>query len=214
MGPLPRVSGNHSTNTLMALSHVRRPPLSPWNFLGLAVIVALLHASPVLADGAASFSYDSAGRLKQARYPDKRISYTYDAGGNLLRRSVETFVDSDRDQMEDTWETARLGSLARDGTGDFDNDGMSDLREFMAGTDPGNPNSQLRVIPAAPNGGQVTITWQSVAGKTYALEYKDSLDDPTWMRVTGEVAAQGATASKVDPSSPGPARFYRVVATP
>jgi YD repeat-containing protein len=198
----------------MALLHAGRSFLSRWKTLGLVFIVVLLHVSPGEADVAASFSYDSAGRLKQARYPDKRISYTYDAGGNLLRRTVETFVDSDHDQMEDTWESARFGSLSRDGTGDFDNDGLSDLREFMAGTDPGNASSLLHVTPAAPNGGQVTITWQAVAGKTYALEYKDRLDDPNWVRVTGEVTAQGATASKVDPSSAGPTRFYRVVVTP
>jgi YD repeat-containing protein len=198
----------------MAPLHAGRSFSFHWRIFGLVLVVALLRGSPAGADVAASFSYDSAGRLKQARYPDKRISYTYDAGGNLLRRTVEAFVDSDQDQMEDTWETARLGSLARDGTGDLDNDGATDLWEFMAGTDPGNPNSRLHVTPASPNGGQVTITWQAVAGKTYALEYKDRIDDATWTRLTGEVTAQGGTASKVDASSAGSTRFYRVVVTP
>jgi YD repeat-containing protein len=198
----------------MALLHAGRSFLFRWKTLGFVLAVILFPISRAQADGAASFSYDSAGRLKQARYPDKRISYFYDAGGNLLRRTVETFVDSDLDQMEDTWETGRFGNLSRDGNGDFDNDGASDLREFIAGTDPVNPNSVLKVTPAAPNGGQVTVTWQSVAGKTYALEFKDRLEDANWMRVTGEVTAQGATASKVDPSSASPARFYRVVVTP
>lgn len=198
----------------MALLHAVRSSFPTWKIIGFILIAALFHIRADGADVAASFSYDSAGRLKQARYPDKRISYSYDAGGNLLRRTVETFVDSDLDQMEDTWETGRFGNLSRDGSGDFDNDGASDLREFIAGTDPVNPNSVLKVTPAAPNGGQVTVTWQSVAGKTYALEYKDRLEDANWTRLTGEVTAQAGTASKVDPSSTGPARFYRVVVTP
>jgi YD repeat-containing protein len=198
----------------MALLHAGRSLRFVGNSFGFFLVLILLHVRAVAADGPASFSYDSAGRLKQARYPDKRISYSYDAGGNLLRRTVESFVDSDQDQMEDTWETARFGNLARNGTGDFDSDGASDLREFLAGTDPGNPGSRLHVTTPTSSGGQVTVTWQSVTGKTYALEYKDQLDDANWMRVTGEVTAQGATASKVDSSSTGPTRFYRVVVTP
>src|SRR5205823_4864053 len=31
-----------------------------------------------------------------------------------------------------------FGTLARDGTGDFDGDGLSDLAEYLAGTDPTN----------------------------------------------------------------------------
>ena len=45
-------------------------------------------------------------------------------------------LSSDWDDMPDEWEWLKFGSLGRDGTGDFDSDGLTDAAEFRAGTDP------------------------------------------------------------------------------
>ena len=50
------------------------------------------------------------------------IDYNHDPGGNLVVRRYQTFVDSDRDGMEDTWEMNFFKTLVRDGKGDFDGD--------------------------------------------------------------------------------------------
>ena len=42
----------------------------------------------------------------------------------------------DADGMNDSWELSQFGDLSRDGTGDFDGDGMNDLDEFVHGFDP------------------------------------------------------------------------------
>jgi len=39
--------------------------------------------------------------------------------------------DTDGDSMNDSWELANFGTLDRDGTGDFDGDGITDLQEFL-----------------------------------------------------------------------------------
>jgi hypothetical protein len=44
--------------------------------------------------------------------------------------------DSDGDDMLDSWEIFFFGNLQRDGTGDYDNDGASDLTEFLRDSDP------------------------------------------------------------------------------
>ena len=44
--------------------------------------------------------------------------------------------DVDNDMMTDDWELDIFGTLARDGSGDFDDDGRTDLEEFEDGTDP------------------------------------------------------------------------------
>lgn len=54
--------------------------------------------------------------------------------------------DSDRDGLPDPWEWMFFGTLAREGAGDFDGDGYSDLQEFQAGSLPGHPRS----VPPAP----------------------------------------------------------------
>ncbi len=44
--------------------------------------------------------------------------------------------DLDQDGMADVWENQYFGNLSRDETGDYDGDGVSDLLEFLLGTDP------------------------------------------------------------------------------
>ncbi len=44
--------------------------------------------------------------------------------------------DLDMDGMTDDWETTYFGDLSRDGTGDFDLDGVTDLQEFTDQTNP------------------------------------------------------------------------------
>ena len=187
-----------------------RLPLRPRLFL-CGVLVALQSAA-WSAEITYSYSYDSAGRLSSVRSGEgQRIAYTYDLAGNLLRREVEAFVDSDHDFMDDTWEGTHFGDLARDGTGDQDNDGQSDLHEFIAGTNPTSAASALKIT--VPEGSQsgVAIAWQSVAGKRYRVEYKDELGSANWSALPGEITAQGTSASAVDATAgAGAKRFYRV----
>jgi hypothetical protein len=44
------------------------------------------------------------------------------------------------------------------------------LAEFLAGTDPTNPGSVLRIISIVPQGSNVVITWKSVGGKTNMVQ--------------------------------------------
>jgi len=50
-------------------------------------------------------------------------------------------TDGDLDGLPDTYEIGRFGDYSHDGTQDTDSDGMTDLQEFYAGTDPTNPDS-------------------------------------------------------------------------
>jgi hypothetical protein len=45
-------------------------------------------------------------------------------------------ADTDSDGMDDAWETLHFGDLSRDGTGDYDSDGMLDLEEHDHDLDP------------------------------------------------------------------------------
>lgn len=52
--------------------------------------------------------------------------------------TVVVFPEDDRDGdgMSDDWEREHFGDLSRDGTGDFDGDGILDLDEFLRDSDP------------------------------------------------------------------------------
>jgi Leucine-rich repeat (LRR) protein len=49
---------------------------------------------------------------------------------------ADEYVDTDGDQMADSWEVDNFGDLSHDGTVDTDVDGLTDLEEFQHGTDP------------------------------------------------------------------------------
>ena len=59
-----------------------------------------------------------------------------------------TFIaDSDSDGMDDNWEMNHFGNLSHDGTGDSDDDGLTDLQEHENGTDPNDGDSDADGMP-------------------------------------------------------------------
>jgi len=144
--------------------------------------------------------------------------------------------DSDHDGLDDCWELHHLGSLSRDGSGDFDGDSLSDQQEFLLGSSPVDAGSVLRCTSIAsgatydyPTGyklGQETaISWSAAPGRAYRLQYKANFGDFFWTTVPGDIIAGGITASKRDyslfrvvpPEGLRPwdtNRFYRVIGNP
>ena len=170
-------------------------------------------SNPILsADGRTVAFQSFASDLVAGDYNDTRDVFVVTLGG----------PDNDGDGMEDDWEAAYFNTLARDGSGDFDNDGASDLDEFRAGTNPVNDASILRVLRLSTGIAQgsaqaraTVILWQAVPGRTYRVETKPDLDLP-WVPAGAEVVATGTTASvthEQDASGGENQRhgFYRVV---
>ena len=87
-------------------------------------------------------------------------------------------ADSDRDGLPDAWEMFCFGTLAYNGAGDSDSDGLCNLAEFRASTDPTQAASRLRIDEfrlLSPS--QVLLRWQSIPGKPYTL-WLGSFADP------------------------------------
>ena len=86
-----------------------------------------------------------------------------------------TPFDADNDTLPDWWETHYYGHPTNTlPSSDTDLDQSSAYDERWAGTDPTNSNSVLSInsIAASSN---VAVSWQSIGGKQYRVEYSDNL---------------------------------------
>jgi hypothetical protein len=119
----------------------------------------------------------------------------------------------------DSWATAIFGSLGNPDAAreaDPDGDGFTNDGEHAAGTDPLDPDSLLRVLTVTLAEDQTTATvgWQSVATKSYIIEFASSVDGP-WSQVgTARPGVGQTTEATVTLSPPQPAQYYRVRVAP
>jgi hypothetical protein len=67
----------------------------------------------------------------------------------------------------------------------------------------------LSITQIARAGDVTAISFTTVSGFNYTVEYADSLTSPTWVAVSS-VAGTGNIMTVNDPSATGPERFYRV----
>jgi hypothetical protein len=111
--------------------------------------IPALSATPLPAGAAFTDEGDGTARFYWIPASGQTGEYTLtftasDEGGLSATRTCTITVtaspaienDSDNDGMDDDWETKYFGALHRDGSGDFDGDGITDLEEFRLGTHP------------------------------------------------------------------------------
>jgi hypothetical protein len=82
---------------------------------------------------------------------------------------------------------------------------------YRVGTSSTNPPPTIRVEPPVFVGASVTLTWSSVADRSYAIERATNLGAAAiFFLVRSNIAGlQGTTSCTDDAPGPGP-RFYRV----
>jgi hypothetical protein len=105
--------------------------------------------------------------------------------------------------------------LPTDGSADAtdpDADGHTTWQEWRCGTCPTNALSVLRLLSASPDGTNVTVHWQSVAGVSYFVERSTNLSaSPRFTLIATNLIGQPDTTSYVHTNAAGSgAWFFRV----
>ena len=124
--------------------------------------------------------------------------------------SLTVLTDFDADGLADVWESQYGFSTNNpsDGLLDPDGDGMSNRAEYLAGTDPTDGSSCLRLAHFAwPPG----FDFLAVSNRTYRVEYREHTGQGFWQLL--EVIAARPTNHVhlvADPLPLGAKRFYRI----
>ncbi len=136
------------------------------------------------------------------------LNATWNIGGN----SAETANDADQDGMPDGWES-RYGLASNDpsdATADLDGDGLTNLDEFRAGTNPADAASTLRILRAERMANGVNVSFSAPAGLKFRLEKSSDLNQTAWEQVGNVLPGQGGAASILDSGAGEGQSFYRV----
>jgi hypothetical protein len=123
--------------------------------------------------------------------------------------------DTDGDGLPDNWEKAHGLKFddPSDADADADGDRMSNREEYLAGTDPQDGQSYLR-IDASANGTDrgVVLSFVAASNKTYTILCRDVLPVAPWVSLTNLTAVPTNRTVLVTDSPPQThERYYRLV---
>jgi len=132
-----------------------------------SVTGAVTYTPTNAAAGADSFTYATTDGYATSAVAQVAITITLPAN-----------PDTDNDGLPDAWEMMFFGNLAQAGDDDTDGDGLTNLQELTAGTNPADPASALRITAIAIEGADCRITWQAIGGRTNRVQFTPALNIP------------------------------------
>ena len=125
--------------------------------------------------------------------------------------------DNDGDGMLNDWEI-RYGLNPNDPSDadlDPDHDGMTNLQEYWAGTNPTNAASVLRLFISYPNtNSPLLLTFFAVSNLTYRVQDAGHVDNPNWSKLYSIPAALTNRWVTVTDTNPASGDHYYRVRTP
>jgi hypothetical protein len=84
-------------------------------------------------------------------------------------------VDADGDGLADAWEMHYFGALSANPDDDPDGDGLNNLREFRAGTNPTDAQSLFELVEISSVANGISIRWSSQPGRSYRVRRSSTL---------------------------------------
>jgi hypothetical protein len=150
----------------------------------------------------AEFLSENDGVAVSIKSPSAQVSFNISA---YAMRCLSEKVDVDSDEIPDDWEIASVGNIElMSHELDYDNDGFTDMDEYIAGTDPVDSTSLL-TISLLDN----RLRHGTSEGRQYTLEMSSNLISGAWVNVKTYYAS-GEEVDFLFSTNPVTNVFYRV----
>jgi hypothetical protein len=81
---------------------------------------------------------------------------------------------------------------------------------YFTGTMTVTPPAPYSITAISFTNNVATITWQSISGRVYRLEYKNDVTAPSWTEVPADVVSTGSSTTTTNATGGATNRFYRV----
>ncbi len=92
---------------------------------------------------------------------------------------------------------------------------MNNLQEFLAGTEPTDAASALRILSLSHDGADLKVSFLTVNGIVYRLKTKGELDAGAWSAVGDDILGNGSLVQITQPGATSlPHQFYRLEVAP
>jgi beta-glucanase (GH16 family) len=139
---------------------------------------------------------------------------------NLVELSTQPLLDPAKSQVGDGIPNGWKQQYGLDpfnpalSGADPDGDGMSNLQEYLAGTDPTNSASYFHILSIVPQGNDTLITWMTAGGLTNAVETTPN-PGGSYSNISGDIIITGSGVTTTNYLDPGaftnvPLQFYRI----
>jgi hypothetical protein len=129
---------------------------------------------------------------------------------SITLTSVPGTLDSEGDRLPDWWELEFFGNLTQGPDDDPDGDGFTNWQEYVADTDPTDPNSCLRISGLQAGAGGIEIHWQGGIAATQYLQRADALAAGSWINILTNVPPTPIWNVYTDSPGANVMRYYRL----
>lgn len=150
------------------------------------------------------------------------VAYTVGPRGKFQRLDFVVGQSSDTNGLPDAWEIANFGVAGQNPNGDPDRDGVTNIQEYMAGTNPNSADGFRLDIRQFGQDVQVSFFAKQAQGagyegrtRVYSLETSTNVAENAWKPVTGfnSVFGNNQTLVFVVPAGNAPPAFFRAQVT-
>ncbi|MFH0909404.1 MAG: thrombospondin type 3 repeat-containing protein [bacterium] len=130
--------------------------------------------------------------------------------GTVERVDLDVAValpDGDGDGLPDFWEIEHFSGQGATPGGDPDGDGVSNRQEYLAGTDPNDPESVFEIKTHTERGRGLLLQWRSASNRYYRISRSEDLRSG-FLPIATNVWATPPENTYTDTNAPGAGPYY------